>query len=295
MDFYNSRVASGHLDSFLPDSVDTSRKEQFSLCVPPVPQSFLVEPCINQLSHYFPLPNHKSTTITITKPRLVRRKKKDREIDPSCRRAKHKYTHKPTTANLHKSKSITPIHCTMTHYDLDPQPRDPCRSQSEVINPQPRDPRPCRSQSEITNPQPRDPRPRRSQSEITNPYPDPCRSQLEITNLQPTKSNHPAVKLYLHIGGNTSKAKPFGKWTFELSLSDQMNGTPLASKASASAKSSFGGGVATEPKLTYATDAVLRFSSQERQPLVSEVGCETCGDTRLKGPILRNLLNLDLK
>lgn len=51
MDFYNSRVASGHLDSFLPDSVDTSRKEQFSLCVPPVPQSFLVEPCINQLRY----------------------------------------------------------------------------------------------------------------------------------------------------------------------------------------------------------------------------------------------------
>ena len=48
MDFYNSRVASAHLDSFLPDSVDMSRKEQFSLCVPPVPQSFLVEPCINQ-------------------------------------------------------------------------------------------------------------------------------------------------------------------------------------------------------------------------------------------------------
>lgn len=43
-----TRVASGHLDSFLPDSVDKSRKEQFSLCVPPVPQSFLVEPCINQ-------------------------------------------------------------------------------------------------------------------------------------------------------------------------------------------------------------------------------------------------------
>ena len=35
------------------------------------------------------------------------------------------HTHKPTTANLYKSKPIMPIYCTMTHYDLDPQPTIP--------------------------------------------------------------------------------------------------------------------------------------------------------------------------
>ena len=44
-------------------------------------------------SYYLPLPNHKSTTITITKPRSARRKKKDRETNPSRRRAKHTHTH----------------------------------------------------------------------------------------------------------------------------------------------------------------------------------------------------------
>ena len=35
----------------------------------------------NWPGHYLPLPNHKSTTITITKPRSTRRKKKDREAN----------------------------------------------------------------------------------------------------------------------------------------------------------------------------------------------------------------------
>ena len=53
---------------------------------------------------------------TIIKPRSVRRKKKNREANPSHRRAKHQAKH------THKNP---------------PQPRDPCWSQSEVTNPQP--------------------------------------------------------------------------------------------------------------------------------------------------------------
>ena len=117
-------------------------------------------------SHYLPLPNHKTITITITKPksarrkktitkpRSVRRKKKDREANTSRRQANskqntHTHTPKPTMANLHKSKPIMVIHCTTTHYDPDPQPTIPLPPYS-THNPQARDPR--LSQSEITNP-----------------------------------------------------------------------------------------------------------------------------------------------
>ena len=129
-----------------------------------------------------PLPNHKTTTITNTKPRLagrkktiakprsVRRKKKGREANPSHRQAKHihTHTHKPTTANLHKSKPIMPIHCTTTHCDPNPQPTirlPPDSTHTPATIPtthvdhnsksQTHNPDPHRSQSEITNPQPR--------------------------------------------------------------------------------------------------------------------------------------------
>ena len=79
---------------------------------------------------------HHTKTTTITKPRLVRRKKtitkpisvkrkkKDRKAKnphPNPPLPFKTHTHKPTTANLHKRKTITLIYCITTHYDLDPQ------------------------------------------------------------------------------------------------------------------------------------------------------------------------------
>ena len=123
-----------------------------------------------QPSHYLPLPNHKTTIITITKPRSVRRKKtitkprsvrrrkaitkprsvrrkkKDREakthtnlplpIKPPSKT--HTHTHKPTTSNLHKSKPIMPIYYTMTHYNPYLQPTIPLPPNS-TYTPQPVD------------------------------------------------------------------------------------------------------------------------------------------------------------
>ncbi|KDO50606.1 hypothetical protein CISIN_1g033614mg [Citrus sinensis] len=73
---------------------------------------------------------------------------------------------------------------------------------------------------------------------------------------------------------------PFGRFACDLCLSDQINGTLLASKASAIATISFGDGVATVPKLTYATEAGFFFclSSHARQPYsssksVADDGC----------------------
>ena len=51
------------------------------------------------------------------KTQISEKKEERQRGKPSCRRAKHqaKHTHKLTTANLHKSKPITPIHYTTTH------------------------------------------------------------------------------------------------------------------------------------------------------------------------------------
>ncbi|KAF9670688.1 hypothetical protein SADUNF_Sadunf13G0094700 [Salix dunnii] len=76
-------------------------------------------------------------------------------------------------------------------------------------------------------------------------------------------------------------------------VGDHKNGTPLVSKASASATSSCGGGVVTDPKLRYATEASFCLSSHVMQPYVSATG--GAGEIILKGPMLINFLNLDFK